>query len=284
MPLDEPSVEDVQAAFSDLQGVVRVGAGGQKVVYRATAADGNTLALKLLPRPAGGTDPRALREVQAAARLAGPTFAAIHAIDERRVGGLPCVYLLEEFIEGESLRTRLAAQPVQPAAFARSLADALLTALGVVEAARLVHRDIKPENIMLATTGRVVLIDFGIARHLDADSLTNSYAMFGPMTLGYCAPEQVSNQKRAISVRTDLFAVGVVLYESLTGGNPFVAGCTRQGEVLDRCLNLRLPPLTGHTVPAGLATFVAACLEKSPHRRPATVARARRLFDSINWG
>lgn len=132
---------------------------------------------------------------------------------------------MEEFLDGESLRQRLAAGPTS-LSFVREVGDVLLIALGQVEAARLVHRDIKPENIMLTHDGRIVLIDFGIARHLDAISLTSSFAMFGPMTIGYCAPEQINNQKRAISIRTDLFALGIVLYEMVTGRNPFVDGCT----------------------------------------------------------
>ena len=128
------------------------------------------------------------------------------------VGTSPCIFIVEEFLDGESLRQRLASGP-QPLPFVRELGNALLTALSQVEAVRLVHRDIKPENIMLCRDGRIVLIDFGIARHLDSISLTSSFAMFGPMTIGYCAPEQINNQKRAIGIRTDFFALGIVLYE-----------------------------------------------------------------------
>lgn len=280
--VDQP-VEDVAAAFPELSSISRVGAGGQKVVYRAVRPDGSVVALKLVPRPPTGHDPRTVREVQAAASLAGPTFAAVHQVDERTVGGRPFVYLLEEFISGESLRVRLRGQPVQPVAFVRRLGDCLFAALEVVESARLVHRDVKPDNVMLAASDRVVLIDFGIARHLDSASLTNSHAMFGPMTLGYCAPEQVTNQKRAITIRTDLFAVGVVLYECLTGANPFTVGCARQSEVLDRCLRLPVPPLPGSDLPTGLDGFIRGCLEKAPHRRPASAAQARTLFAAVAW-
>jgi serine/threonine-protein kinase len=281
--LVEPPIEGVREAFPEMVQIDRIAAGGQKVVYRAVTAAGSMWALKLISDPGGGSDQRALREVQAAARLRGPTFATIHRIDTCDVEGVRYVFMLEEFIQGESLRSRLQPPSPQPTAFVRQLGEALLDALGVVEAARLVHRDIKPENIMLAQDGRIVLIDFGIARHLDSSSLTSSYAMFGPMSLGYCAPEQVTNQKRAISIRTEFFALGVVLYEVTAGHNPFVIGCTRQAEVLQRCLSHVPPPLSGPGVPDGLSRFVLMCLEKSAHRRPSTVVRARALFDAIQW-
>ncbi len=283
MTINEPRLEGVRDSFREFTTIDRIGAGGQKVVYRATGTDGSVQALKLIPNPPGASDERALREVLAAAKVSGPGFATIHVIDRCTIDGSPFVYLVEEFITGDSLRARLQPPVPQPPAFVRQLGDALLEALGVVEASRLVHRDIKPDNIMIAHDGRIVLIDFGIARHLDSASLTSSYAMFGPMTVGYCAPEQVTNQKRAISIRTDLFALGVVLYEVAAGFNPFVRGCTTAGEVFNRCLTLSPAPLSGPGIPLGLTRFVSMCLEKSPHRRPASVARARTAFNAIQW-
>jgi eukaryotic-like serine/threonine-protein kinase len=275
-----PSLAAVAAAHPGYRQIDCIGSGGQKVVYRAERADGMRVALKLIQRTIGDQNERAIREVQAAAQLDGPHFARIFEVGTCNVGTAPCIYIVEEFLDGDSLRQRLAAGP-QPLAFARSIGEALLDALDQVEGRRLVHRDIKPENIMLTRDGRVVLIDFGIARHLDAVSLTSSYAMFGPMTIGYCAPEQVTNQKRAISIRTDLFAVGIVLYEIVRGRNPFVDGCTDASQVLTRCLQYQPPALTW--VPPGLGSFVQQCLEKSPHRRPASVARARDIFDAVQW-
>lgn len=275
-----PSAAAVAAAHPGLRQIACIGSGGQKVVYRAERADGSRVALKLIQRTVGDPNERAIREVEAAARLDGPSFARIFEVGTCTVGGAPCIHIVEEFLEGESLRQRLAAGS-QPLAFAKSMGDSLLDSLAQVEGQRLVHRDIKPENVMLTRDGRIVLIDFGIARHLDAVSLTSSYAMFGPMTIGYCAPEQITNQKRAISIRTDLFALGIVLYEIVTGRNPFVDGCVDVSQVLTRCLQYQPPALTG--VPSGFGSFVQNCLEKSPHRRPASVARARVLFDAVQW-
>lgn len=278
----DPPLGAVASALPEYQNISRIGSGGQKVVYKAERADGSPVALKLIQRTVGDQNERAVREVQAAAQLRGPNFASIYNVGTCNVGPDPCVFILEEFLDGESLRQRLAAGPL-PLPFVREVGNALLTALSQVEGVRLVHRDIKPENIMLTQDGRIVLIDFGIARHLDAVSLTSSFAMFGPMTIGYCAPEQINNQKRAISIRTDLFALGIVLYEMVTGKNPFLEGCTQMPQVLTRCLQHQPPPLLSGGHPGGLSTFVHNCLEKAPHRRPASVARARTLFDAIQW-
>jgi serine/threonine-protein kinase len=275
-----PPLAAVTSALPGYQQIACIGAGGQKVVYSAEKSDGTRVALKLIQRTVGDQNERAIREVQAAAQLSGPHFARIYEVNACNVGAAPCICIVEEFLDGQSLRQRLASGP-QPLAFVREVGDRLLAALAQVEARRLVHRDIKPENIMLTRDERIVLIDFGIARHLDAVSLTSSYAMFGPMTIGYCAPEQISNQKRAISIRTDLFSLGIVLYELVTGRNPFVEGCADASQILTKCLQYAPPALTGQ--PASFSTFVQNCLEKSPHRRPASVTRARTLFDAIRW-
>src|SRR5690606_38467780 len=97
---------------------------------------------------------------------------------------------------------------------------------------------IKPENIIINNTVGTVLLDFGIARHLDLNSLTHDVALFGPLTPGYAAPEQINNEKRSISARTDLFAWGILMYEMLTGVNPFTQGCATPSEALMKTLKL----------------------------------------------
>lgn len=278
----DPPLPTLLSLFPQYGAIARIGAGGQKVVYRAENRDGSVEALKLIPSPLGVVDERGFREAQAAGRVHGPTFATIYGVSTLVVAGQPCVIVREEFIDGSPLRQRLTGGP-QPLSFVRQLGDAMLTALTAVEAARLVHRDVKPENIMLGRDGRIILIDFGIARHLDATSLTSSFDLLGPMTIGYCAPEQITNQKRAISIRTDLFALGVVLYELLTGANPFTTGCTNGGQAIQRCLTFTPLAIPSTIAPPALATLISLLLEKSPHRRPASVAQLRTLFNSVPW-
>lgn len=274
---------DAQAAFPSLTVSSRLGdVGGQKLVFDATHPVHGHVALKVAQPGGSMAQERALREVQAAARLTGSPFPKIYAHGLATVSGESIIYVIEEFLSGGSLRGRLGAQGRLPMADVLNLAECLLDALVVVEAARLVHRDIKPENIMLPP-GRVVLIDFGIARHLDLASLTHDFAPFGPLTPGYAAPEQIKNEKGHITIRTDLFALGVVMYEALAGYNPFLVGCRSSAEALQRAMRLN-PPKLSSAVPAisgELEDFIHRCLNKAAHRRPPSALDALDEFRQI---
>ncbi|MGE0539189.1 MAG: serine/threonine-protein kinase [Dehalococcoidia bacterium] len=245
------------------------------MVFEAVHPSYDRIALKLVHPSPGTAQQRALREIETAAKLLGPAFPRIHDWGQESFGRTPVIYVIEEFLDGGYLRTALNARGQIPLAEVLVLGDSLLEALVEVEAAHLVHRDIKPENIMLPS-GRVVLIDFGIARHLDLASLTLDYVPNGPLTPGYAAPEQIRNEKGYITVRTDLFAIGVVLYECLTGRNPFLENCSSPAEALQRGLKLNPQPLTSlaPVVPPDLESFVHRCLSKAAHRRPPSAVDA----------
>jgi serine/threonine-protein kinase len=158
------------------------------------------------------------------------------------------------------------------------LSGQLLATLVQAESKRIVHRDIKPENVMVDQSQNFWLLDFGLARHLDLESLTATRFQFGVGTLGYSAPEQMRNQKREIDSRADLFAVGVLLYEAVTGTNPFLAGARDQLEVLRRVEQHSLPRLQLHADSDGaFADFVSALIQKFPSQRPRTIA------DALTW-
>jgi serine/threonine-protein kinase len=145
-----------------------------------------------------------------------------------------------------------------------------------------VHRDIKPENIMVCTDGTFKLIDFGIARHLIKSSLTPTEAHFGPHTAGYAAPEQFRNLKKEIDIRTDLFAIGVVVYEALAGKHPFIEGSRDQLETLRRTETMIPPPLkVAVDKEDQLSNFIAVLMAKYPSRRPPTAVQAQQWFASI---
>ena len=128
-----------------------------------------------------------------------------------------------------------------------------------------------------------MLIDFGIARHLDAISLTSSFAMFGPMTIGYCAPEQINNQKRAISIRTDLFALGIVC----TNGDWAATLRGRLYAGAARCLpdvsSISRPHCHRPRGTLRFTAFVRDCLEKAPHRRPAQLPGRGHSLTGFDW-
>ncbi|HYG61909.1 MAG TPA: protein kinase, partial [Thermoanaerobaculia bacterium] len=234
------------------------------VVYRAVDLDlGREVALKFLPpqavRPID--EARFRREAQAAAALDHPNIGTVHEIGEHNGRR----FLAMAFYEGETLAERLersgAPLPMpEVAAIAAQVASALAAAHG----AGIVHRDLKPSNLMLTRNGRVKLLDFGLARPMGSPTLTEEGFLVG--TVAYMAPEQLSGE--GSDQRADLWALGVVLYEMLTGGRPFDQG--HRG-LVHAILHEDPPPLRRGRpeIPQALAVIVERCLEKDPSRRPS---------------
>ncbi|MBN9517620.1 protein kinase [bacterium] len=244
-----------------------LGRGGMGIVYKARqlAAD-RLVALKVvrggaLAGPAERARFRA--EAEAAARLRHPHVVAVHEVGARH--GVP--FLAMELVEGDSLDRRLAAGPLPP----REAAELVRVVAGAVQHAhdaRVVHRDIKPANILLGPAGPK-LTDFGLAKRLDSDStaLTRDGAVLG--TAGYLPPEQAAG-RRDVGPAADVYALGAVLYEALTGRPPFRAGSW--GATIDLVLRAEPEPpaLVNPAVPRDLEVVCLKCLEKDPARRYAS--------------
>lgn len=273
-----PTTAEVQEVLPSALIEHRIGSGGQKVVYKAEVKRYGTVALKLI-KPGPSTKERTMRELDVASKLTGPYFSRIYEIGEVKIKGDDIIYIVEEFLSGETLRVRLSREQRLSEKETIRIGEQLLDALIKVESKGLVHRDIKPENIMLLSDGRVVLLDFGIARHLNLPSLTADAAMFGPMTPGYAAPEQIKNEKRKICNRTDLFAWAIVMYECITGHNPFILGCSHQGETLSKTL-MYDPPILSN-VKGELANLIQDCLKKAIHRRPPSAETVLKTLKDI---
>ena len=215
-----PSVDALQKLFPQLEILEFVGRGGMGAVYKARQRRLNrVVALKILPvnaeaHPEAGE--RFLREAQALARLNHPNIVTIHDFGE---AGEVCFFVME-FVEGEDLRRRLASGAIPPDQ-AVSIAVAICDALQYAHDRGVVHRDIKPANILLDASGRVRVGDFGLARVLgpgaEALALTLSSERMG--TPYYMAPEQRESFCDA-DHRADIYALGVVFYEMLTGELP----------------------------------------------------------------
>ena len=184
-------------------------------------------------------------------------------------------------MEGKSLREILTSKEKLSLLTTLKISKALLEILIKVDAANIVHRDIKPENIFITTDKRIILIDFGIARHLMLPSITHDYALLGPLTPGYAAPEQIKNEKRKISVRTDIFQLGIVVYECLVGFNPFIKDCSDAREAINRNLNLNPEPLIAFGFNKNISDFVETCLQKHPCRRFPSPTEALKILYSI---
>ncbi|HEU4406953.1 MAG TPA: serine/threonine-protein kinase [Polyangiaceae bacterium] len=263
-----------------------LGRGGMGVVYAGEhRLLGQRVAIKVL-RPELAAKPEALarflREARAAASLRGPHVVRIYDVD-RAEDGTP--YLVMELLEGEPLDALLDRRKRLPVAEAVDYVLEACEAVAEAHAAGIVHRDLKPQNLFL-TEGpdgarHVKVLDFGISKSMAAPDSARGASLTGPdVSLGspeYMSPEQVRDAGR-VDARTDLWSLGVILYELLTGRVPF------EGQSVPHILALVLtatpPPLRAARadVPEGLEAAVARCLEREAGGRPADVAEVASLL------
>ncbi|HEY2295657.1 MAG TPA: serine/threonine-protein kinase, partial [Thermoanaerobaculia bacterium] len=259
-----------------------LGRGGMGIVYLALDVElGREVAIKFLhhwreARPAD--EVRFRREAQAAASLDHPCIGTIYEIGEHE--GVR--FLAMAYYEGTTLAQLLAGRPDHrlPTPEAASIAGQLASALAAAHAAGIAHRDLKPENVMVLPDGRVKLLDFGLARWVDAGGVTEEGVAVG--TAAYMAPEQLRGERTTTAV--DLWALGVVLYEMLAGRRPF--GGERAG-MMHSILHEHPPPLREERpdVPAVLERIVSRCLTKEPGDRwPGAADVLAELQAAGLWG
>jgi WD40 repeat protein/tRNA A-37 threonylcarbamoyl transferase component Bud32 len=252
-----------------------LGRGGMGVVYKARQASLNrVVALKMLLAGTCASEADLARfrtEAEAIARLQHPNIVQVFEVGDH--GGLP--FLSLEFCAGGSLETRLDGTPLPPhkaAALIRPLARAMQAAhdKGVV------HRDLKPANVLLAEGGTLKITDFGLAKKLGAAAQTATGAVMG--TPSYMAPEQASGNMRAVGPAADVYALGAILYDCLTGRPPFLAA-TPLDTVLQVMRDEPVPPRQlQRGVPRDLETICLKCLRKEPAQRyPTATALAADL-------
>ena len=282
---DEPSL--TPRTQGDYQIVREVGRGGMGVVYEAQDPRlGRRVALKMIKAGdlAGPEDVlRFQAEARAIANLQHPGIVQIYEVGEH--DGRP--FLALEFVDGISLETRISQAPLPPT-FAAGLVQTLAHAIHYAHTQQIVHRDLKPANILLSlnrvppeSPGSALsggtrfndiahpkVTDFGLAKRLDGAGQTHTGAVLG--TPSYMAPEQATGNSAAIGPATDVYALGAILYEAITGRPPFKAATAL--ETLDQVKRTepvsprRLQPQT----PLDLETICLKCLHKEPERRYAT--------------
>ncbi|MGB2869190.1 MAG: protein kinase [Bacteroidota bacterium] len=240
----------------------KLGEGGMGIVYRAHDTKLNrNVALKFLGENIVTNEAeraRLLLEAQAAAVLNHPNICTVHAIEE--VNGEP--FIVMEFLEGRSLRAVMNDGPLAIPEAVR-IATQVSTALQAAHEKGIVHRDVKPENIILMKNGLAKIADFGLARH--SELLQVAESGLGSGTIAYMSPEQL--QGTQVSHRTDIWSVGVVLFEMLTERRPFAASY-RQA-LIYAILNEKCPSVTALRpgIPSSLGNIVDRCLEKEPELR-----------------
>jgi serine/threonine-protein kinase len=263
----------------------RLGGGGMGVVYRADDTRlGRPVALKFLPAELTD-DPvareRFVLEARAASAIDHPHLCTVHEIDETPEG---LVFICMAYYPGETLRDRIARGPLP-------VSDALVIAIQIAEGLQaahvrgVVHRDVKPANVILTADGAVKIVDFGLATLVGRARLTRTGTTVG--TAVYMSPEQA--QGHPVDRRTDLWSLGIVLHEMLTGRPPFVSDSDQA--VIHSILHATPPPVSSlrADVPPQLDAVVARCLRRDPAARiadagelGAELRRVRSLITSAN--
>ncbi|MFO0808705.1 MAG: protein kinase [Gemmataceae bacterium] len=281
-----PASAQLRSIYGSYEVFERLGRGGMGLVFRARHIYLNRpAALKLLrlgPHADAEARARFAAEGQAIARLDHPHIVRVYDFGEE--GDEP--YFAMELLAGGNLAERLADGPFDPRA-AAALVEPLARAADYAHRQGVVHRDLKPANVLLqrteierpaaATSGLSSLFpkvaDFGLARLLDADSATRSDAVLG--TASYMSPEQARGDARAVGTAADVYGLGAILYECLTGRPPFKAATRSETLALVQRAEPARPSALRPGVPAALEAVVLKCLEKRPtDRYPSAEALA----------
>jgi serine/threonine protein kinase len=252
--------------------VAPLGSGGMGEVYRARDERlGRDVAIKVMAAHVAAQPEMRARfetEARAVAALSHPSIVSIHEL--AIVDDVPIAVM--ELLEGETLRERLKKGPIEWRE-ALEIGAAVADGLSAAHAKGVIHRDLKPENVFLTSEGGVKVLDFGLALHrMDAESFPDNAPTLGRTaqgvvlgTFGYMSPEQVTGSR--VDGRSDIFALGCLLYEMLTGRR-LVGGSTPQ-EILAHVLHDSVPDFSGvdPLAPAELRSIVARCVDRTPSRR-----------------
>jgi WD40 repeat protein/tetratricopeptide (TPR) repeat protein len=269
-PLSDQPAEPSSPPGYEIVG--KLGEGAMGVVYRARQLALNRIvALKMMWMAGPNQSERSARfrrEAELAARLQHPNIAQVYEFGQTTPEA--AAFLAMELVDGPTLAQKCAGVPL-PVRDAAALVEMLATAVHYAHLHGVVHRDLKPSNILLTATGAAKIVDFGLAKEIsDGPAHTSTGHMLG--TPAYMSPEQAAGQNDRVGPATDVWALGAILYELVTGRPPFRAGSPI--ETLTLVLHeapdsvMRLRP----EAPRDLQTVCLKCLEKDPRRRYATAA------------
>jgi TolB-like protein/Flp pilus assembly protein TadD/tRNA A-37 threonylcarbamoyl transferase component Bud32 len=268
----------------------QLGAGGMGEVYLAedTQLD-RKVAIKFLP-PESIADEQAkkrlVREARAAAKLDHPNICSIYEVGEEDGRS----FIVMQYIEGETLASRIHREPLESKE-SLDIATQIADALAEAHAHNIIHRDIKPQNIMLTARGQVKVLDFGLARTvrekrlMDTEAETESLLTAPGLVVGtvpYMSPEQVRGEE--LDARSDIFSLGALLYEIVTGTQPFAAA--NAASTISTILTREPPPLARYSreVPAELERIVGKALRKDREQRYQTARDLRIDLKSLSEG
>jgi WD40 repeat protein/tRNA A-37 threonylcarbamoyl transferase component Bud32 len=258
--------------LGDYEVLDQIAHGGMGVVYRARQKrPGRIVALKMILAGAHASQvdrERFRTEAQAMARLQHPNIVQVFEVGEHK--GQP--YFSMEFCPGGSLAKKLAGTPLPPKE-AGELIETLARAMHAAHAKGVIHRDLKPANVLLAEDGTPKVTDFGLARKIDEPGMTMTGAIMG--TPSYMAPEQAQGKVKELGRACDVYALGAIFYECMTGRPPFRAA-TKLETMMQVISDEPVPPRQLNAgVPKDLETVCLKCLHKEPRKRyPSAAALA----------
>lgn len=271
---------DVQALIPDSSNITLLSRGGQKIVFSATHKSYGSVVVKFMITDDPSKISRAEREVLAISQIIDKcsNIPKIFEHSQCTLHGDTYFVMVEEKIEGDTLEQIINSKQTLALKDAVLLLETLLTCGSVLEEKHLVHRDIKPANIIRDKLGKFWLIDFGIARHLDLESVTNTGNLYGPHTPGYAPPEQFRNSKKEIDSRSDIFGIGITVRTAVLGYNPFTQGTTDRLEMLRRTETLSLPVV--NIAGDGQRQFSSLLNVMADHR---ISRRPQNCKEALNW-
>jgi tetratricopeptide (TPR) repeat protein/tRNA A-37 threonylcarbamoyl transferase component Bud32 len=254
----------------------RIGHGASGEVY--TAEDltlGRTVAIKIIKAPHQDpriTKERFLREAQAISQIDHPNVVTVFEVFQEGTTN----YLVMQYVKGGALREVMGQGPMA-AEQALRIASDIAAGLEAAHAIGVIHRDVKPENVIVDASGRAKVVDFGVARLVDRSTLTRKGRIVG--TLPYMAPEQVKGH--VVDARTDVYALGAVLYEMLAGRRPHES--REEAALFYQIINVDPEPLGERVpgLPAGVEAVVAKALAKDPAKRYASAAELRHDIEIV---
>lgn len=280
-PSSEPAAPGVGAPAAlgvryDILG--ELGAGGMGIVYKARDRETKEVVAVKVLKPEILKDPalqeRFLNEVRLARKITHKNVCRIYEFN--RLGGTGCISM--EFVEGENLRAVLDRFGGLPLRKGVEFGKQICAGLSEAHSQGVVHRDLKPENIMVDSDGNVKVMDFGIARSQDSDATATGAAIGTP---AYMTPEQVEG--RPVDPRTDVYALGLILYEIFTGTRAF-SGDTPLVIALKQLREAPTPPRQlEKMLPMGMERIILRCLEKDPARRFQSMEELSAVLTKTDW-
>ncbi|MCE5286079.1 MAG: serine/threonine protein kinase [Pelosinus sp.] len=252
---------------------------GQKQVFLVKYPDQGSVIAKFVK----SEDQRVKREIEIVTEnniINVPKMLEIKKLTASNNENYLCI--IEQYIDGISLSSKIEKGKIS-IRDGLKLLETLLHIAVQLEELQVVHRDIKPDNIICGNDKKYYLIDFGIARQLDKKSLTMTQAVVGPHTPGYGAPELFQYSKSDIDIRADLFSIGVVLFQAITGEHPFLTGEEMSRNEIwyrTKTVSPKNVIISGDTS-RQFISFIQTLMQKHPTRRPPTAKKALEWFKAV---